>query len=270
MTHAQLVEKENNMEKGCYNVHKNEEIPYDIVFSVKSDVSQVSENQQKLHLEIEKTLVVVRKLFENSPIELQHYFSQLLTLAQAGLVPESNAQPTISINALQQLKAEIIDKKSGEVKNTYFKTLGKKAIYLGSPVLLFCLIIKTLFYFTKSDVINNLSIFSNFLFIWCTSLLGVWLSFGARKTILTFEELTTIEEDRLEPTIRLIFTGLISMMFSLLFYKEAIVLEIGTISTKGIVSDSFTAMIFGVFLGLSEKLIGQKLTKKATSLFESI
>lgn len=258
------------MEKGCYNVVKNETIPNDIIFSVKSTITQVTENQQKLHLEIEKTLVVVRKLYENSPIELQHYFSQLLTLAQAGLVPEENAQPTISLNALQQLKAEIIDKKSGEVKNTYFKTLGINAAYLGLPILLICLIIKTLYYFQNSDIINNLSIFSNFLFVWCASLVGVWLSFGARKTILTFEELTTIEEDRLEPLIRLIFVGVMALMFSLLFYKEAIVLEIGKISTKSISNDSFIAIIFGVFLGLSEKLIGQKLTKKATSLFESL
>ncbi|WP_298147539.1 hypothetical protein [Flavobacterium sp.] len=258
------------MEKGCYIVVKNEAIPNDIIFSVKPSISQVSENQQKLHLEIEKTLVVVRKLFENTPIELQHYFSQLLTLAQAGLVPEENAQPTISFNALQQLKAEIIDKKSGEVKNTYFKTLGLKAAYLGLPILIVALTIKTIYYFKNYDIINNLSTFSNFLFVWCASLIGVWLSFGARKTVLTFEELTTIEEDRLEPVIRLIFVGVMALMFSLLFYKEAIVLEIGKISTKSITTDSFTAIIFGVFLGLSEKLIGQKLTKKATSLFESL
>lgn len=258
------------MEKGCYNVVKNETIPNDIIFSVKSNINQVTENQQKLHLEIEKTLVVVRKLYENTPIELQHYFSQLLTLAQAGLVPEENAQPTISLNALQQLKSEIIDKKSGEVKNTYFKTLGLKATYLGLPILLIALIIKGSYYFQDSDILNNLSTFSNFLFIWCASLVGVWLSFGARKTILTFEELTTIEEDRLEPVIRLIFVGVMALMFSLLFYKEAIVLEIGKISTKSISTDSFIAIIFGVFLGLSEKLIGQKLTKKVTSLFESL
>lgn len=257
------------MENGCYLVNKNEEIPNDIVFSVKPEIVQVTENQQKLHLEIEKTLVVVRKLFVNSEIELQHYFSQLLTLAQAGLVPE-NAQPVISLNALQQLKTEIIDKKSGEVKNTYFKTLGYKAILLGSPPLIIGLIIKGIYYFSDNDIISNLSVFSNFLYIWSSCLLGIWLSFGARKTILSFEELTTIEEDRLEPIMRLIFVGLIALVFSLLFYKEAIVIELGSISTKQISKDSFISIIFGVFLGLSEKIIGQKITKKASSLFESI
>ena len=51
------------MEKGCYIVNKNPDKPDDIIFSIKPEISQVSELQQKLHLEIEKTLVVVRKLF---------------------------------------------------------------------------------------------------------------------------------------------------------------------------------------------------------------
>ena len=258
------------MEKGCYIVNKNPDKPDDIIFSVKPEISQVSELQQRLHLEIEKTLVVVRKLFENSPIELQQYFAQLLTLAQAGLVPE-NAQPAISLNALQQLKNEIIDKKSGEVKNSYFKNLGIQALYLGVPPLCLALILKGLDYFIPNiDSLSNLSIFANFIFVWCSSLLGIWISFGARKTILSFEELTTIEEDRLEPMMRMLFAGAIALIFSLLFYKQAITINFGTVSSKDISTDSFIAMIFGVSLGLSEQILGKKITKKAASLFDNI
>lgn len=258
------------MEKGAYIVFANPDIEYDINFSIKPENTEVSENQQKLHLEIEKTLVVVRKLFHNSQIDLQKYFSQLLTLAQAGLVPD-NAQPLISLNALQQLKAEIVDKKSGEVKNAYFRLLGYKAIKIASPAIISALFIKCLYYFVnKSDLLNNLSIFSNFLYIWSSCMLGIWISFGTRKTILTFEELTTIEEDRLEPSIRLIFVGSISIIFSLLFYTNALELKIGAISTKQISSDAFIAIIFGVFLGLSEQVIGKKITKRATTFIESL
>lgn len=257
------------MEKGCYIVNRNPAKADDIVFSVKPDISQVSELQQKLHLEIEKTLVIVRKLFEKTPLELEQYFSQLLTLAQAGLVPE-NAQPAISLNALQQLKNEIIDKKSGEVKNSYFKTLGLRALYLGIPPLVLALILKLLNYiYPNIDSLSNLSVFANFIFVWCSSLLGIWISFGARKTVLTFEELTTIEEDRLEPVMRMIFAGSISLIFSLLFYKQAITINFGTVSSKDISTDVFIAMIFGVSLGLSEQILGKKITKKAASLFDN-
>jgi hypothetical protein len=260
------------MEKGAYTVVKNPDpgIKYDIIFAVKPDVSDVSEVQQKLHLEVEKTLVVVRKLFANAPLDLEAYFTQILTLAQAGLVPE-NAQPTISLNALQQLKNEIIDKKSGEIKNSYFKLLGCQAIKLGIYPLASALMIKLIYYYSASvDAIKDLSIFANFLFLWCSCMLGIWLSFGARKTILSFEELTTIEEDRLEPMMRLLFAGAIAMVFALLFYKQAITVNFGTVSSKDIGIDPFVAMIFGVSLGLSEQILGKKITKKAASLFDNI
>lgn len=258
------------MEKGCYIVSANSEKSHDIIFAVKPEISQVSELQQKLHLEVERTLVVVRKLFENAPLELEKYFIQLLTLAQAGLVPE-NAQPAISINALKQVKNEIVDLKSGEIKNSYFKNLGATGIRLGLVPFCTALVFKlSNFYFPNYVAIENLSIFANFLLVWCSSLLGIWISFGARKTTLTFEELTTIEEDRLEPIMRMLFAGSISLVFSLLFYKEAITINLGTVSTKEISNDAFIAMIFGVSLGLSEQILGKKITKKAASLFDNI
>lgn len=261
------------MEKGYYIVGENPDLPFDINFSIKPNLAEtgdVPEAQQKLQIEVEKTLVVIRKLFENSQIELRHYFTLLLTLAQAGLVPENAAQPVIAMNALQQLKMEIIDKKSGEVKNKYFKTLGMHAFNFGVGPLVFALLLKGLAYFFPSEISENLGVFANFLYLWSASMLGIWLSFGTRKTILTFEELTTIEEDRLEPAIRMVFAGSIAIVFALLFYKKAVVIELGLISTKQISSDAFISIIFGVFLGISEQVLGKKLTRKAAAVFETL
>lgn len=258
------------MEKGGYIVRVNPEKPDDILFSVKSDVTEVTDLQQRLHLEIEKTLVVIRKLFEHAPVDFQHYFNQLLGLAQAGLVPD-NAQPGISLNALQQLKNEVVDRKSGAIKNGYFKSLGVQALYLGVPALALALLLKGFNYvFPNEDSLANLAVFANFILVWCSSLLGIWISFGARKTTLSFEELTVIEEDRWEPRMRMIFAGTIAMIFSLLFYKEALTIDFGPVSSKAISKDAFVAMIFGVVLGLSEQILGKKITKKAASLFEHI
>ncbi len=256
------------MEKGAYIIHANPDIRYDIRFAIKPEVVEVPQNQQKLQLEIEKTLVVVRKLFADDEAEMQNYFTQLLTLAQAGMVPD-NAQPIISLNALQQLKSEIIEKKSGEVKNAYFRLLGMQAIKIGAGPVVIALVIKGLNYFYPGHhVLQQLSIFSNFLYLWSASLVGVWISFATRKPVLTFEELITIEEDRLEPSLRLILVGIISMVFALLFYKEAITMTFGPVSSKNISTDAFIAMIFGISLGLSEKIIGSNLTKRANAVFE--
>lgn len=258
------------MEKGAYIVHQNESNSKDIVFSVKPDYkNKVPELQQKLHLEVEKTLVVLQMLFENDSKNFEMYFNQLLSLAQAGLVGE-NAQPTIAFNALLQFKNELVDKKSGEVKNQYFKTLGVKSFKLGIIPLCISLIIIVLFYyFPLSKELEKLNVLSNFLFVWSSCMLGVWLSFGARKTILKFEDLNILEEDRLEPTMRLIFAGAITMIFSLLFHCKAISIEIGEISSDTISADPIIAIIFGTLFGLSEQVLGKKITKKAASIFDN-
>jgi len=100
-------------------------------------------------------------------------------------------------------------------------------------------------------------------------MLGVWLSFGARKTVLRFEDLNILEEDRLEPNMRLLFAGFITLIFSLLFYTEAITIEIGNISSKSISDNTIISIIFGTFLGLSEQVLGKKITKKAASIFDN-
>lgn len=258
------------MEKGAYLVHQNPDNNKDIVFSVKPDYqNKVPEIQQKLHLEIEKTLVVLEMLFEKDEKSFGLYFNQLLSLAQAGLVGD-NAQPTIAINALQQFKKEIVDKKSGEVKNNYFKILGLKALKLGIiPLIVGLVIIILYYYFPTRPELGKLYVFSNFLFIWSSCMLGVWLSFGARKTILTFEDLNILEEDRLEPIMRLLFAGSITMIFSLLFFTEAMTIELGNISTKSIADNTIVAIIFGTLLGLSEQVLGKKITKKAASIFDN-
>jgi hypothetical protein len=51
---------------------------------------------------------------------------------------------------------------------------------------------------------------------------GVRLSFGARKTSIRFEDLHILEEDRLEPLVRLVFAGLLTLVLALLFSTQAV------------------------------------------------
>lgn len=258
------------MAQGAYIVYQNKENPKEIVFSINSEYqTEVPEVQQKLHLEIEKALVVIQMLFETEGNDFQIYYNQLLNLAQAGLVGK-NAQPSIAYHALQQLKKEIVDKKSGEIKNNYLKKLGIKAFYYGIIPFVLGVILSVLKSCVKlSSELNEFCVLANFFFIWSFCMLGVWLSFGTRKTILNFEDLNILERDRLEPTMRLLFAGFISIIFSLLFYTEMITIEIGNVSSKSISDNFVISIIFGTFLGLCEQVLGKKITQQASSIFNN-
>ena len=99
-------------------------------------------------------------------------------------------------------------------------------------------------------------------------MLGVWLSFAITRTTIGFDELTTIEKDRLEPSLRLIFTGLLAIIFGLLFVKQSIVIHLGNLSSDQINTDPISSFLLGIILGLNEKIIGNTLTKKTSELLK--
>jgi hypothetical protein len=98
-------------------------------------------------------------------------------------------------------------------------------------------------------------------------MLGAWLSFGYRKTVMKFTDLTLIEEDRLEPPLRLLFAGFLTLVLSLFFFRQAIVVEFGPFSTKEVGLDPVVSFLAGVMCGFSEKALPSQFAEQATRLF---
>ena len=255
------------MPQGNYIVSSNEE-RNEIVFSLSPTAEQeIPHEQQDLLFDVENTLETIRTLYEGKNQLFKNYFEQLLSLSQVGLVGE-NAQPKLAKRALDQVKSEITNRESGKVKNKYLRELGKKALWFGMPALLIGTILNYLHCRQVDFECLNCVLFANLLILWAGTMIGVWLSFAITKTYITFNELTIIEKDRLEPALRLIFTGILAIIFGLLFIKKSIVLSLGDLSSDQIATDPISALLLGVILGLNEKIIGNTLTKKTSVLFE--
>lgn len=255
------------MAKGNYIVSANTE-KNDIVFQISPLAEQdIPIEQQDLLFDVQATLEIIRTLYKSDTRSLTNYFDQLVKLSQVGLVGD-NAQPQLAKRALEQVKNEITNRESGKIKNKYLKELGRKASMFGIPAL----IIGTFLNYLKCKGNDfgclNCSDFADLLILWAGTMVGVWLSFAITRTILGFNDLTIIEKDRLEPSLRLIFTGSLAIIFGLLFIKKAIVINLGDLSSAQIIDDPITAFLLGVILGLNEKIIGSSLTKKTAALFE--
>ena len=255
------------MAKGNYIVSANPE-KNDIVFQISPLADQdIPIEQQDLLFDVQATLEIIRTLYKSNARAFANYFDQLLKLSQVGLV-EDNAQPQLSQRALEQVKNEITNRESGKIKNRYLKELGRKALIFGMPAF----IVGAFLNYLKCKGIDfgclNCSEFANLLVLWTGTMLGVWLSFAITRTILGFNDLTIIEKDRLEPSLRFIFTGSLAIIFGLLFITKAIEINLGDLYSVKIIDDPITAFLLGVILGLNEKIIGSTLTKKTATLFE--
>jgi len=241
----------------------------DIVFQPKPSMTgQLTQEEQDFIFNVESTLNVVRFLYKAKPTnDFANYFDQLLKSAQLGLVGPV-CQLTISKRAVDQIRSEITDRESSRIKNTYLKALGAKALRFGAPVLLLAWIFN-LCSGTKLYNFMDVNAMVSLFFIWPGCMAGVWLSFSITRPTLGFDDLMIIEKDGLEPAMRLLFTGLLSMVFALLFMKGAMSISLGKLSSGHLKGDEISSFIIGCILGLNEKLIGSSLTTKTAALFKS-
>lgn len=248
------------MSAGCFRVLRNPDDDRDILFEVAIfDGSLIPENQMAFQSDVNETVIALRTLFPRDDPRFERYFSPLLMLAQTGLVGE-HAQQDLAAQNLASLKEEIAIREGGKIKNRYMERLGWRALFLGVITLISALMV----HFLWSDQ----QILANFLFLWTACMAGVWVSFGARKTTIRFENLTVLEEDRLEPLIRLVFAGLLTIIIGLLFATETVILQVGAISTAEIVNTITVALLIGVLCGFSEQALPATVTRQASTIID--
>lgn len=215
----------------------------------------VPESQLELRDEVDRAQTTLRLLFSADTGRFEEYFRSLLALAQLGLVGDS-ANPQLASRALTSLKNEVLAREGGRVKNQYMSKLGIASLLLGVPVIAVASLLVA--YYPEYREITG------FLYLWGSCMAGVWLSFGARKVILTFDELAILEEDRLNPAIRLVFAGLLTTVVGLIISTDAIVLELGGLKASAFTMDTKIALLVGGFCGLSEQALSTKVAQHAS------
>lgn len=253
------------MSKGIFRVYQDEKDPRDIHFEMIPDaIDSVPEGQQILKDEIEKALTVLKMIFPEGDNKYYPYYRPLLSLAQLGLVGE-NAQPELASRALESLKYDIVSIEGGKIKNKYLNSLGRNSMMLGGPLLVTAVLLRIIFGYNSEAI----RIIESFLFLLSGCMAGVWLSFGVRKIAFKFEELHVLEEDRLEPRIRLIFAGLLSLVFGLLFSTSAVVITVGEVNTSEFTENLQIALLLGLVLGFSENALPSALSKHVSSFIKA-
>lgn len=242
---------------GAFSVYQDQQNPKDIHFEIQ--VADIPREQLELRDAVAAALTVLRVIVADE-VRFEEYFRSLLSLAQAGLVGQT-ANPDLAMRALNELKHDVTAREAGRIKNQYMKSLGIRALLL-------ILALSTAWgvvTFSK----HGTTFISNLFRFEIGSMIGVWLSFGARKPILTFEDLHILEEDRLEPLIRLIFAGLLAFIIALAFHLKAITLTLGSLTTDQLDANSWAALFFGLLAGVGEKALSTNVTRQAAALLKS-
>lgn len=249
------------MADGCFTVTPDND-RRDIVFRPKPDAStDIPEEQLALKDEVERALTVLRALFPaGGDSQFENYYRPLVSLAQLALAANP-ARPQIASRALVALKNEVVAREAGHIKNRYMKQLGALAAVFAIPTAAVGLSVR---HWTHQIIA------ADFLVLWAGCMAGVWLSFGARKFTLAFEDLHIPEADRLEPSVRLVFAGLLTMILGLSFSVGLVSVRAGSVTTDAINNSLRLSALMGLLCGFSEQVLSTRVAKQATSFLDSI
>lgn len=245
--------------KGVFEVTKNENCDYDIKCNIISKYvnNGVPDEQQELYNYIEKFTSIIKSLNTTNKDIKDKYFNKVLSIAQSGLTGPS-AQPKLAKKALDCLKEEIIINEGGRIKNNYMRNLGINAliiIFIGAVLIL---------------VFNEIELYfiNKYIFVFQGTMIGVWISFGARKVELKFEELSIIENDRLNPIIRLLFIGVSSIILFLFINCGVITFSIGGFKSENINNSIKSQILLGIISGLLEYKVSIGIFNKASNIID--
>lgn len=255
------------MTKGAYKVVEDADNR-----TIKVDLTCVSgesvpADQIELVQEINRTLTVLQMLFpqKTDSERFLEYFRPLVSIARDGLEDE-DAKPDIARRALVELQSQVTTREAGRVKHRYMKRLAKYACT--NSAAWFCvaigfLIAQEIPLLDWPVVIQSQTIACFFLLLsGCSA--GVWLSFGARRTTLTFYELHIPEPDQLHPAMRVAFVMALTVILSLLFHHKVISLGIGELTSSAIYQTPTIAWLVGALCGFGEQLLSTQISEQAS------
>jgi hypothetical protein len=212
--------------------------------------------------DIERTLSSIQSIYARQVdrAKLEEAAAKLTKLAQLGLV---GALPATSeaIASLALFKHDIVSREAGRIKNDYMVRLGKWSLSFGFV----CAILFFVFDHWRFIPPEQIYRYRNVLLVLTGCMAGAWASFASRKVALAFDDLSTLEDDKLEPPLRLIFAGVLTVILVLVFCTRFANVIIGGFDASNVLSSGSVAVLVGALAGLAEKALPAAMMQRASA-----
>ncbi len=257
---------------------------YDL--NIKTRDVHIADERGRLKIDIDSALTVVKTVFSERVNGISwlwyvlgryatklaavqdrwhEYIIQLNGIASVGLMNVDPTQVGFARQDLDRFKKEFTSREAGQVKNHYVHRLG---ICCLTFAILFSLLYAVAYDPASGRIMHA---FRNFFLLAAGAVVGTWLSFLLRRVTLTFDDLAVLEEDRLNPSIRVLFMVALVTVLGLLFWSQAIVAGIGTFqSAEALHSHGAWALLMGLLAGIAERALGTAVSRRASDFVTAI
>lgn len=188
---------------------------------------------------------------------LDEYLRALLAIAKIRLMSKDPTQTPFVTLHLTSFKEEFVVREAGKIKNRYVRRLGLRAVTaLAAAALLF---IGTKLLIPDTWILFR---FRNFLLLAGGAAVGTWLSFAIRRQVLSFADLDTLEEDRLNPALRILFMIALTTVVGLILWTGMVVIEVGQFRSDFTMNGSY-AVLIGALCGIAERSLSGAVGQRA-------
>jgi hypothetical protein len=247
----------------------------EILFEVTNELFPIPPDQLKLKADIETTMMTLKAILYDKNEQArpktmtanQHRYAayqiKLLGIAETGL--QTPADPNSARQPLEALQADILLREGPRVKNKYMKRLGVAAAALAAVSAVAYLVLRN-----NPQASDLLYAYRNLFVLLTGTMIGTWLSFGLRRSKIVFKDLSALEEDMMEPAVRLIFTGLIAITIAFVFRTGMINVNIGGLNSAHLLANGSSALLIGMLLGVSELALPGVLTRRASQFVSEV
>jgi len=196
------------------------------------------------------------------------YMRKLVDIGQIGL---QNPHADLGKLALNGFRAEFVAQEAGRIKNAYVASLLFAAGIMASLAFIGFWLARA-----PASPLGFLNAYNVFFLAAGGAAIGTWLSFSIRHVVLSFEDLAMLEDDLLEPSMRVIFVVILTLVVCLLFWTGAVNLEIGNLKTADLSNPDSKlpikaiALLVGIFCGIAERTLANAISGRATTFVRGV
>lgn len=187
---------------------------------------------------------------------LDQYMRALLGIARVGLVDMDATHTPFAALALLAFQQEFVGREAGRIKNRYVRRLGWHAALV--------LLVAVLGYAWAAWLGPDWTVnrFRNFFLLAAGAAVGTWLSFSIRRQVLGFADLALLEEDRLNPGLRVLFMVALTTVVGLILWTGMVKVDIGDFRTDFRLTGTYAALI-GALCGIAERSLATAVGRRA-------
>ncbi len=237
---------------------------------IHAEDQPVSDGQAEFMVDIDRAIMVIDRVFKPEDQRSKWmpdwhrdkragYLRELIGICHIGLEHADPSQLKTANKLLDSFRAAFFAKEVGTVKNNYLWLLGWQCLALSALASLVYICVRS--WLDDTYVLHR---FQSFFILVAGAGVGTWLSFSLRSPVRTFLDLAVLEEDRLDPTMRVLFITALTSIVGLFIWTKAVSLVLGGFSSEAFHASGAAALLIGLLLGISERTMATAVQKRAT------